>query len=226
MAVTLVYSPLWFHGIDIVLEVFSVLAAILISFMGYRAYKLTCEKKYLYFSTAFGFITLSFIARAVTIATVLLQFSGGENGIGGPSFSFVEDIFSTGRFFYFLLVLLAYLILLVLGMKIKQKRLLLLLSIFMVFFSATAFTSNPLIFYLVSIVLLGFIAGQYITNYRKKRTNATFLTAIAFSLMVFEFLMFIGGIWYRPLVVGAYGFRLVAYVVLLWMIARVYFIKR
>ena len=47
MAVTLVYSPLWFHGIDIILEVFSILAAVLISIVGYKAYKLTKESKYL-----------------------------------------------------------------------------------------------------------------------------------------------------------------------------------
>jgi hypothetical protein len=227
MAITLVYTPLWFHGIDIFLEVFSALAAVMISIVGYKAYKLTCDKKYMYFSTAFVFITLSFIARALTIGTVLLQFTNGGStmGAGGPSFNLLEAIFGTGRFFYFLLVLFAFLILLALSMKIERKSVLFLLNIFMILFAATAFSSSPMIFYLASLVLLIFISAQYIANYKKKQTRATLLTAIAFSFMAFEFVMFISGVFYRPLVIGAYASRLISYAILLWMMIKVYFRK-
>lgn len=222
MAVTLVYSPLWFHGIDIILEVFSILAAILITIVGYKAFKLTRESKYFYFSLAFLLITLSFIARAITTGVVLGQVSGGAVAGATPALNTIENIFSMGRFVYFLLVLFAYLILLALSMRITNKRLIFLLSIFMILFAASAFGVSALVFYLVSLALLSFIAWQYRDNYLARRSSATLLTFIAFALMVFEFIAFIAADWYRPLVVGAYLLRLIAYVILLSMIVRVY----
>ncbi|MBI4144597.1 hypothetical protein HY493_00130 [Candidatus Woesearchaeota archaeon] len=223
MAVTLVYSPLWFHGIDIILEVFSILAAVLITIVGYKAFKLTRESKYFYFSLAFLLITLSFIARAITTGVVLGQVSGVAIGTDiTQAKDTIEDIFSMGRFVYFLFVLFAYVILLALSMRITNKRLVFLLSIFMILFAASAFGVSALVFYLVSLALLSFIAWQYRDNYLARRSSATLLTFIAFALMVLEFIAFIAADWYRPLVVGAYLFRLVAYVILLSMIVRVY----
>lgn len=223
MALTLVYSPLWFHGIDIILEVFSILAAVLITIVGYKAYKLTKESRYFYFSLAFLFITLSFLARALTTGAVLFQVSAVAADPGmGASLSVLESIFSMGRFAYFILVLFAYLILLALSMRIVSKRMIFLLSIFMIVFAASAFSASALVFYLVSLILLFFIAWQYRDNYFKKRTPATLLTFIAFALMVLEFIMFIAAGWSPPLVAAAYFFRLVAYVLLLVMIVRCY----
>jgi hypothetical protein len=221
MAVTLVYSPLWFHGIDIVLEVFSVLAAVLITLVGYRAYKLTKESKYFYFSLAFALITLSFLARAITTGVVLDQIAN-PGMLAAPSFDLVESIFSMGRFVYYILVLFAYLILLALSMRITSKRLIFLLSLFMVMFAVSAFGNTPLIFYVVSLLLLGFIAWQYRDNYLAKRKSGALLSLIAFALMTLEFVMFIGSLWAPSLVVAAYFFRLAAYVTLLSMIVRVY----
>jgi hypothetical protein len=220
--VTVVHSPLWFHGIDVILEVFSILAAVLITLVGYRAYKLTKEVRFFYFSLAFGLISLSFLARAVTEGVVLSQLAGPVTTITHETFDAIESIFDVGRFFYFLLVLVAYFILLVLSMRITNRRIIFLLSLFMILFAASAFNTTPLIFYLVSLFLLIFITWQYRDNYLAKRTAATLLSTIAFGLMVIEFIMFIGSLFAPPLVAAAYLFRLTAYVILLAMIVRVY----
>lgn len=223
MAVTLVFSPLWFHGIDIALELFSVLAAVLISIMGYKAFKLTNDKKSLWLATAFGFITLSFLARAITAGVVLLQI-GIVPGIvdATPSMTAIESVFDSGRFVYFALVFAAYLILYALSAKISDKKQLCLLSIFLGLFAFSAFEEIPIMFYLVSFVLLFFIASNYIRNYLAKKTRSTFLISVAFSVMALEPLFAMIAIYYKPIIVAAYFFRLLAYVILLVMLVRVY----
>lgn len=222
MGVTLVYSPLWFHGIDVVLEVFSIIAAVLITLIGYRAYKLTKESRFFYFSLAFALISMSFFARAITASVVLSQVAGPVTVLTQQSYSLIERIFDTGRFFYFIFVLFAYEILLLLSMRISNKRMVFLLSLFMILFAASAFSATPLIFYLVCLFLLIFIAWQYRDNYLANRKASTMLTSLAFGLMVVEFLFFIASLWVQPLVAAAYLFRLTAYIVLLAMIVRVY----
>ncbi len=223
MAVTLVYSPLWFHGIDIVLEVFSILAAILITIVGYRAYKLTKEKRFFYFAMAFGFITLSFLARAITAITVISQINVATSVVAPTlSYNFIEQVFDFGRFVYFLLVLGAYLILFALSMRIYDKKLLTLLGVFMVLFAVSAFDAMPIIFYLVSFLLLVFIAWNYRENYLEKKSKAKLLTSLAFGIMVFEPLFFMAGFYNQPMVVGAYAVRLIAYLTLLVMLIKVY----
>lgn len=223
MAVTLVYSPLWFHGIDIALEVFSILAAVLISIMGYKSYRLTHDRKLLWFAAAFGFITLSFVARALTAAVVLSQV-GVIPGISAPnpSLSLIESIFDGGRFAYFLLVFAAYLILYALSAKIGNKSLLALMSIFLGLFAFSAFEEIPIMFYIVSFVLLVFIAANYCKNYNSKKTRGALLTSTAFCVMTLEPVFFMLAIYYKPLVVAAYIIRLIAYVTLLVMLIRVY----
>ncbi len=223
MAVTLVFSPLWFHGIDIALELFSVLAAVLISIMGYKAFKLTNDKKSLWLAAAFGFITLSFLARAITAGVVLMQV-GIVPGISTPtpSMTAIESIFDSGRFVYFALVFAAYLILYALSAKISDKKQLCLMSIFLGLFAFSAFQEIPIMFYIVSFVLLFFIASNYIRNYQAKKTRSTFLISIAFSVMALEPLFSMIAIYYKPIIVAAYFFRLLAYVILLAMLVRVY----
>ena len=218
MAVTLVFNP---NSIYIALEAFSVIAAILISILGYRAYKLTKEVKYLYFALAFAFITLSFVARAVTMGSVLFEINEIAHGGSSASFNEVENIFSAGRFAYFILVLGAYSILFALSQKITNKRLLAILGIFMVLFSTSAFAAMPVMFYIVSLVLLAFVAWQYRDNYVSKRKTSTFLTFTAFVLMMLETLMALVSLYYPQLVVGAYICRLLAYGMFLMVFLRV-----
>src|SRR3989338_9842485 len=58
-----VFSPKWFYGFDSVIESIAVLVSILLVFYSYKCFKLTGEKKYLYFSTAFLSLTVGFMVK-------------------------------------------------------------------------------------------------------------------------------------------------------------------
>ena len=229
---SLVYSPDWFHGFDIFLELFSGIVAMLIALAGYRAYKLVRDKKYFYFSAAFVFITLSFLARAFT--TLYFVFSNLDNvpgagvaqSLGQPLFG-ATNIFVAGRFIYVLLVLFAYLILLLLSMRTADRktdrRLIALLSIFVVLFSALSYTS-ALAFHLVALVFLVFITANFLNNYREKKSAATKLIFLAFAAMTVECLLWLLASYNcnSIVMVSAYIARALSYVFLLSALLRVY----
>jgi hypothetical protein len=229
---TLVFSPAWFHGFDTLLEAFSGLVAVLIALAGHRAYKLTKDKKYFYFSAAFVFITLSFIARAFT--TLYFVFSGLNNipgagiaqSLGHPVFGDF-NIFVIGRFVYVLLTLFAYMILLLLSMRPADRktdrRIIALLSVFVVLFTALSY-ANSLAFYLVALTFLIFITANFLNNHREKKSATTRLIFLAFAAMTFECLLWLFAN-YNPaslLVVFAYLTRAVGYLLLLFTMLRVY----
>jgi len=58
-----VFSPKWFYGYDTLVDLIAVITCLLLVFYSYKCYKFTAEKRYLYFSTAFLSIMLSFIAK-------------------------------------------------------------------------------------------------------------------------------------------------------------------
>src|SRR3989338_8033637 len=60
-----VFSPKWFYGFDSVIESIAVLVSILLVYYSYKCFKLTREKKYLYFSTAFLSLTFAFIVKII-----------------------------------------------------------------------------------------------------------------------------------------------------------------
>jgi hypothetical protein len=229
---TLIFSPYWFHGIDTLFEAFSGVVALLIALAGYRAYKLAKDKKYFYFSAAFVFITLSFLARAFT--TLYFVFSGlndvpgagvaqslGQPVLGG------FNIFVIGRFAYVLLTLFAYLILLLLSMRPTDRktdrRIIALLSVFVVLFTALSY-ANSLAFYLVALAFLIFITANFLNNCRSKRTAPSKLIFLAFAALTFEYLLWLFANYNpaSPLVVFAYLARAVGYLLLLFTMLRVY----
>src|SRR3989339_2075033 len=60
-----VFSPKWFYGFDSIIELIAVVVCILLVYYSYKCFKLTKEKKYLYFSTAFLSLTIAFIAKII-----------------------------------------------------------------------------------------------------------------------------------------------------------------
>ena len=229
---TLIFSPCWFHGIDTLFEAFSGLVALLIALAGYRAYKLAKDKKYFYFSAAFVFIALSFLARAFTTLYFVFRGlndvpgAGVAQSLGAPIFGGF-NIFVIGRFAYVLLTLFAYLIILLLSMRPADRktdrRIIALLSVFVVLFTALSY-ANSLAFYLVALTFLIFITANFLNNHREKKSAATRLIFLAFAALAFECLLWMFAN-YNPaslLVVFAYLARAAGYLLLLSALLRVY----
>ena len=214
MVSQIVITPQWFYGAATVLEAFAIIVAFFIAVLGYKAYKLTKEKQHLYFGAAFGLITLSFLARAATI----LYLSTESTAIIRELLT--TNVFQLGRFFYVMLVLIAYLIILLIYTKLEHKKLIAVL-LTAILAATFAIRNTTTTFFVISIVLLSFITAQLYDNYRIKQKKATFFIFIAFLLQVFQYLSFLGGSYYDGFYVGAYLLQFISYLILFITLLKV-----
>lgn len=187
MVTGIITGPKWFFGIDSLLEAVSMLICFSIFAFSFKLYKITREKRHLYFSAAFGLLTLAFLVRSVT--NLIIHFRTVSDWgmqhlpqiVVAKGILSVTKIFLLGYIAHIALTLTALALLVVLCLKIEDKKpyfLLLLLMSVLVYLSNSYFAS----FYLLSLILLSFITYYYFKNFWTKRKAATLLTFVAFLL--------------------------------------------
>ena len=64
--VELIFSPNWFYGKDIGIDIVSIITLLIITLFSYRLYKLSKEQKYGLYTLGFFALTLSFIFKIFT----------------------------------------------------------------------------------------------------------------------------------------------------------------
>ncbi|NTV23520.1 MAG: hypothetical protein HGA85_04055, partial [Nanoarchaeota archaeon] len=60
--IQLVYSPAWFYGKDIIIDIISIVVLLLVSLAGFRYYLMSRNKKMLYLVLSFSLLALAFLA--------------------------------------------------------------------------------------------------------------------------------------------------------------------
>lgn len=217
----LVVTPQWFRGFDIVLEVITMLIALGVVYAGVKAWRLTQERKHLYFAGAFGLIALSFAGRLFALATIALN-SFSEDLVE-PALNALGvgwQVFTLGRIVYAWLVLTAYAVILTLALRWHRKRDFgIVLALTTVITATTIYANWP--FYLGSLAVVFWIALQYYLNHAERRSATTFAIFCAFALLALEPLMHLLAVFEPALVPVGYGVRLVAYLAILRTLWRV-----
>ena len=164
------------------IEVLALIACILIAILSYRCYTTLKQKKFFYFSLAFFFIAVSFVARITShLSLYVLNIQGNT----------LKPLLylSFGSWFYIILTLLGYLIMLVVVSKSITRRAVLLtfcLSIVGVILSTNSFE----VFHLISLIILSFLVLHQIENYFKKRRISSLFIIGGFSLIALGHLLF------------------------------------
>jgi|GEM_PF-6735500 len=211
----------WFHGIDAILELFSFFIAMIIAWQGYKAYRLTQERKYAMFGGAFFLLGLSFAARMGAEALIYLEQLREYKEAVLQSES-VSTTFFGARFLYILVVFLAYVLLTGVSMKLKNRPVMALIFSLLVILATIAHTSpTSVLFHIVNTLLIGFITGHFLFNYLERRTVTSGLIASAFLMILVESALMVAGNYNPYLSIVAYGFRFLGYVLLLSAFIRV-----
>lgn len=196
-----VFSPNWFYGPDILIEIFSMITLFLIAYFSYRFYRLNTEKKeHLYLGMAFVTLSVSFLAKIMTYVVIyyykLLQIDQVavvqqvlSNEVIGMRPSYF--MFSAGvAMFSFLQLVGLYMLTCIYQKRISRYDTLIILY---AFFMITYFSHNTYFaFHLTSLLLLSIISYIFFRTYRKnrhpntKRLMSAFLI-IAISQAVYMF---------------------------------------
>ncbi len=194
--VDFISGPRWFFGIDSLFETISILVSFLIAVFVYRIYKLTGQKKYRNFSVAFLMISAGLSFKI--LSNFVVFYTEVEKSFYGLfTVTYIKDldfINIIAFFFYRLLIVGAFIIILASLLKIKDKKMLGLLTIF-AFIGVVIGHDTYFIFHLILALILGIITYHYHENYKLKKSNNSLLVMLAFlfiflSQIIFIFLIF------------------------------------
>jgi hypothetical protein len=209
MAVSvIVRGPEWFFGIDSLFEGFAAIALLLVTLFSFKAYRFTKDKRYRTFAIAFGLMTVSILARAITDFLVYIE---------GPVKVWVLIV---GYMLYMGATLAALIMLFALTMKASQRApfiALFLASLVLVMMSK----SYRLSFHALSVILLAFIAYHFIRNYFNKKSLTALLVAGAFALLTLTHAAFIFDIVKQRFFVVGHLLHVAAFGLLLIALAKV-----
>lgn len=204
----IVRGPEWFFGIDSLFEGFAAIALLLVTLFSFKAYRFTKDKRYRTFAIAFGLMTVSLLARAVTDFLVYIE---------GPVKVWVLIV---GYMLYMGATLASLIMLFALTMKASQRTpfiALLLASLVLVMMSK----SYRLSFHSLSVILLAFIAYHFIRNYFNKKSLTALLVAGAFTLLTLTHAAFILDIVQQRFFVVGHLLHVAAFGLLLIALAKV-----
>lgn len=217
------HSPKWFYGTTLAIKALGIIIAFLIAYYGYKAYKITEEKRYYYFGIGFIALLVGFIITGIALiahAIAVLFFNYGALALK------LQEIIPFYHLIYLaeiLFFLIAYLMFIILYLDINRKDIIYLLLFLVIAISIPAY-SNFTYFHAISICLLGFIICHQVISYNYKKNKNLLMVIIAFSLLSISHLFFLlqqiptyANFFY----VLANLVQLIAFLFLLIMLARV-----
>jgi hypothetical protein len=217
--IEIVYSPAWFYGKDIIIDLVSILVLCFIAIFSVHYYKIdNRNKNYMYLAFAFILLAASFVFKVLTNFTIFYTVPH-QLSIGVMTYS-INLIHSTNILFF--VGFLLYRVLTLIGLyalyETYQKEhkksnifLIVYLLLIMTYFSSSAYY----IFHITSFMLLLIITLQYLKNYRKYRQATTKLLACSFGTITASQLIFIFVKMNAVIYVLAEAIQLAGYMILL-----------
>ncbi len=190
----ILFSPKWFYGKDILIDIFSVLVLSLIAMFSIKYYKMDkSNKKYLWFAWSFILLAGSFVAKILTNFTIYYH-TVNTKTIGLFTFTYntvsVSNIlFVSGFFMYIFFTLIGIIGLYLIYNKVPKS------SIFILLFLAaviTYFSSHDyFVFHLTSFMLLLIISLKYLEHYNNNEKRVSKILMISFFIITFSQFLFI-----------------------------------
>jgi len=213
----LILRPGWFIGTESLFDIISMFITFFIFLYSYKVYKLASNKNYFYLSVGFFSISLGFLFKVISNSVILYpQFS--DLILNVLSFLRPTYIYTASLLLYSFLVLTGYLIIVCLTLKIKSNKIRLLLMLLVLLASILPRQERTFTFFhfFAFLLLSVYIVPYMHKNYKKQKTNSSFLVFLSFLLLTIANFALIG--------VSSYGITfyiigqsisLLAYIILL-----------
>ena len=192
--VKIVLTPDWFLGKDIMIEIFSFLVLILLTFFAYKYYKMSKNRRILYLGSGFGLIALAQLASALTKLVLYYDFGPsrqiGEALITSQITRSVDIFYYTGFFFQRFLTLLGLYIIYRLP---REKKSFGDYALMVYFILLSAFISDEIfyLFHLTALLLVILIVENYYRIYKENKFLNTKILIVAFSIFALSQMIFI-----------------------------------
>jgi len=176
-------SPKWFFGLDGSFELIAAVITLIVAIAAWKIWRMTKERRHGWFSLAFIFLSAGMAARGiadlviekvVTCAPALREALPAAPGMTRTAFVFIAGYLSN-----ILFTLVAFIILVCLAFRIRDKAIALLLFLLVIptlMISASYFLS----YYWLSMILLAFIAFGHYRHCRETKKGKTVTMAFIF----------------------------------------------
>ena len=195
--IQVVYTPQWFYGKDILIDIVSIFVLSLIAFFSVRYYKVDKKNKnYLYLALSFFLISLSFLFRILTNFTIYYKVLETKQ-IGLLTFTYhavklTNILFFVGFFLYRLLTLLGLYMLYSIYQKNQPKSNIFIVT-YLILISTCFSQSAYYIFHATALMLLLFVTAQYYKNYTRNKDFTAKSLVSSFALITISqiFFMFV-----------------------------------
>lgn len=191
--VKLIYSPQWFYGKDVIIDIVSICVLLLIAFFSINYYRIKKNRNYLYFALSFIILASSFLIKI--LMNINIYYKIIETKQLGIITVVYQSVKSSGGLFYTSFAL--YWFLTTLGFYIlystyqKQSMQSFFLGTYLLFISTYFAYPDYRAFYLTSLVILILITINHSRKYIKKRHFTTKLAALSFGIMAMSQIFFI-----------------------------------
>lgn len=213
-----IFSPHWFFGYDIVLEILFAIICLMISLYAFKIYKKTDELKLKLFGLAFLFISLSYIIQSIFSFLII-----SKTDITLCSIINIKSIHLfnlLGMYTHIILMTAGLVTLAYTTFQINKRRLLVLLlviSILGIFMSKNSID----IFFLFTTIYLIILAYHFIKNHFEKKNEHSLIIASAFICLFLAYINYIISLAYPFFYVFGHLLELIAYVLILWNLYKV-----
>ena len=221
--IELSYSPAWFSGKDLIIDMVRILILSMVGFFGLKFFFWNKSKKYLLFGIAMLTIAAAFFFKFIMNFTLsMVETHIIDLPIGTLTRSIVEPtaiLFFVGFFFYRLFLLFGLYILY--SVYEKQTWSGIILTSFLLIIS-TSFSlqsqivfQSLLVFHLIALILSGLITFKFYKLYQANKTKAGSIIAFAFLIITLSFIPFLFLDFESSFYVAAEILALIGYMVLL-----------
>lgn len=191
--VKLVYSPEWFYGKDIIIDIVSVFVLLLIAFFSARYYSITKNKNYLFLALSFALLAASFMFKI--FMNVNIYYKIVETKPLGIITATYQTMIASGYLFfssfllYRTLTLFAVYFLYLIHHKSSWSNYL--LMAYLIFISTYFTYKEYYIFHLTLLIMLVLVTIDYARKYLKQKHFSTKLVAFSFGVIAISQLFFI-----------------------------------
>ncbi len=207
----LYYSPTWFLGYDIVLELIFAIITLTVAAYAFKIYRLSEQRELKLFGLSFLLISFSYSFWALLNGFAISELTEATSILDLAHATIYSVI---GVYFHILFYLGGMITLTYMSLKVKSTKVLVLIISLILLFMLNV-EEKYLLLYLVSAVLLIFVTYGYIEDARAHQNKKTWPLILAFILLFlgrFDFIF--SSRDYRFYVIGHF-LELAAYLIIL-----------
>jgi hypothetical protein len=214
-----VCSPQWFCSLNVILHIIFVLVASAVSYSYYRAFKVTKDTKFLFFSFGFIVINHAYVTKVIVDLFLMPSF------VIHLRFQTLLELFSLLYILYMIFIFAGYMFFIIGHARTEKKSIFVLLSCLLALLLIESL-ENPVFFNLTAVILISFVIWHSLGNFLVKRNANSGLIAAAFVCIAASHLFFITnilGITEGLTYLLGYTAQLGGFILLLITLARIYY---